>query len=97
MVVISWVISILLSLPQAIMFRKMKHPLVEFYQCTTLNVVEDFATKTVVDGETKFTLLGVDSDTIYSLYHFSFPFFVFFFPLGCLIVNYSIIIKIIRR
>ena len=97
MVVISWTLSLLLSLPQAFMFRKLKHPAVEFYQCTTDMVVEEFSEQVVVAGETQFRLLGVDSDTVYSIYHFSFPFFVFFFPLACLIFNYGIIIKIIRR
>ena len=97
MVVVSWLVSIILSLPQAFMFRKMKHPAVEFFQCTTNNVVEDFSTMILEDGETKFIFLGLDSQTVYTLYHFSFPFFVFFFPLAFLIVNYAIIIKIIRR
>jgi hypothetical protein len=97
MVVVSWIISIILSLPQAFMFRKLKHPYVKFYQCTTHMVVEEYSHQVVVDGETKFIFLGVDSETVYSLYHLSFPFFVFFFPLGCLIFNYGIIIKMIRR
>lgn len=96
MVVASWIISLILSLPQAFMFRKLKHPYVEFYQCTTDMVVEEYSSRVVVAGETKFIFLGVDSETVYSLYHLSFPFFVFFFPLGCLIFNYGIIIKMIR-
>ena len=79
------------------MFRKLKHPAVEFYQCTTDMVVEEYSDQVVVDGETRFIFLGVDSETIYSIYHFSFLFFVFFFPLTCLIFNYGIIIKMIRR
>jgi hypothetical protein len=97
MVVVSWIISLLLSLPQAFMFRKLKHPAVEFYQCTTDMVVEEYSDQVVVDGETRFIFLGVDSETIYSIYHFSFLFFVFFFPLACLIFNYGIVIKMIRR
>ena len=97
MVVISWIISTVLSLPQAFMFRKLKHPAVEFYQCTTDMVVEDYSKQTVVAGKIKFIFLGLDSDTVYNIYHFSFPFFVFFFPLACLIFNYGIIIRMIRR
>ena len=97
MVVVSWALSLLLSLPQAFMFRKLKHPVVEFYQCTTDMVVEEFSEQILVAGETKFSLFGVDSDIVYTIYHFSFPFFVFFFPLACLIINYGIIIKITRR
>ena len=97
MVVASWTISLILSLPQAFMFRKLKHPFVEFYQCTTDMVVEEYSSQVVVAGETKYIFLGVDSEIVYSLYHFSFPFFVFFFPLACLIFNYGIIIKMIRR
>merc|ERR1711892_373075 len=65
MVAVSWIISIILSLPQAFMFRKLKHPAVEFYQCTTDMVVEDYSTQTMVDGKIKFIFHGLDSDTVY--------------------------------
>ena len=97
MVALSWVVSIILASPQAFMFRKLKHPDIEFYQCTTTMAVEDFSEKIVVNGQLKFLFLGVEAETIYRFYHFSFLLFVFFFPLTFLMVNYFIIIKLIRR
>ena len=97
MVGVSWFISLLLASPQAIMFRKLKHPAVDFYQCTTTLVVEEYADMVVEDKQTKFILLGLDSGTIYIIYHFSFLFFVFFFPLVFLIITHIIIIKLIQR
>ena len=97
MVGFSWFISLLLASPQAIMFRKLKHPAVEFYQCTTTLVVEEYANLVVEDGNTKFVLIGLDSNTIYIIYHLSFLFFVFFFPLTFLIITHIVIIKLIQR
>ena len=97
MVTMSWVISIILALPQAFMFRKLKHPEIEFYQCTTTMAIEDSSYEVLVDGEKIFLFLGFDPETIYRFYHLSFLFFVFFLPLSVIIVNYVIIIKIITR
>ena len=97
MVTMSWVISIILALPQAFMFRKLKHPEIEFYQCTTTMAIEDASYEVLVDGQKIFLFLGFGTETIYRFYHLSFLFFVFFLPLAFLIVNYVIIIKIITR
>jgi hypothetical protein len=97
MVSMSWVVSILLSLPQALVFRKLKHPQLEFYQCTTSGAIEEFSEEVEVGGETKILFFGVEPETIYRTYHFSFLFFVFFFPLAVLMVNYFIIIRLIMR
>ena len=97
MVTMSWVISIILALPQAFMFRKLKHPEIEFYQCTTTMAIEDSSYEVLVDGQKIFLFLGFDPETIYRFYHFSFLFFVFFLPFSVLIVNYIIIIKLIKR
>jgi hypothetical protein len=97
MVAFSWVVSILLSLPQALVFRKLKHPELEFYQCTTSMAIEDFSQEVEVGGQMKILFFGVEPKTIYRTYHFSFLFFVFFFPLAVLMVNYFIIIGLIMR
>ena len=60
-------------------------------------VVEEYADMVVEDEQTKFILLGLNSGTIYIIYHFSFLFFVFFFPLVFLIITHIIIIKLIQR
>ena len=97
MVAISWIVSSLLALPQAFMFRKLKHPEIDFYQCTTTFAIEDVSDEVQVDGKKIFLFLGFDSETIYTFYHLSFLFFVFFFPLSVLMFNYFIIIKILTR
>ena len=97
MVLCSWIISLLLSAPQAFMFRKLKHPYMEFYQCTTNMVIESYS-ELVVEGDKAFYLFyGMDSDTLYMIYHLSFLIFVYFLPLCCLVVSYIFIIHLIRR
>ena len=97
MVLCCWVVSLLLSLPQAIMFRKLKNPHLEFYQCTTMMVVETYSELVKEDNKLKFVFYGIDAVVIYNIYHFSFLFFVYFLPLLCLIISYIIIIKLIKR
>ena len=97
MVLFSWVVSFVLSSPQALMFRKMKHPNLEFYQCTTNMVIENYST-VVKDGDkATYFFFGIDSDTIYMIYHLSFLVIVYFLPLCCLLVSCIFIIHLIRR
>ena len=97
MVFISWVVSILLSCPQALMFRKLKHPSLEFYQCTTNMVIESYSDIVIENSQAKIRFYGIDPSILYALYSGSFLFFVYFFPLFCLIISYTIIIIIIKR
>ena len=90
-------VSIFLAFPQALIFRRLKHPELEFYQCTTSMAVEEFSEEVFVDGEIKFIFFGFDAERIYSFYHFTFLFFVFFFPLAVLMVTYMVVIKLITR
>ena len=97
MVLFSWVLSFVLSSPQAMLFRKMKHPDMEFYQCTTKMVIENIST-VVMDGDkAKYYFFGIESDIVYKIYHLSFLVFVYFLPLCCLLVSYIFIIHFIRR
>ena len=43
MVMVSWLATIIFSLPQAIIFRVLKHPEKDFYGCTTNNFFEDLS------------------------------------------------------
>ena len=97
MVLCSWVVSLLLSLPQAFMFRKLKHPMLEFYQCTTRMVVEEFSEVVRENDNLRFVFYGMDSIDVYKIYHFYFLLFAYFLPLLCLVISYIIIIKLIRR
>ena len=53
MVLCSWIVSLLLSLPQAFIFRKLKHLYMEFYQCTTHMAIESYS-ELVVQGDKTF-------------------------------------------
>ena len=97
MVCISWVVSILLSFPQAMMFRKLKHPYLEYHQCTQKMVIESYSDIVVENGHEKYKFYGIDPSILYQLYSGSFLFFVYFFPLFCLIISYTIIIISIKR
>ena len=87
----------LLSLPQAFMFRKLKHPMLEFYQCTNAMVLEDYSEVVRENDTIRFVFYGIDSIDVYKIYNFYFLLFVYFLPLICLIISYIIIIKLIKR
>ena len=97
MVCISWTISLALASPQALMFRKLKHPSLEFYQCTTNMVIETYSEVVLENRQAKMKFFGIDPSVLYKLYSGSFLFFVYFFPLFCLIISYTIIIILIKR
>ena len=97
MVVFSWIISLMLSSPQAIMFRKVKHPYLEFCQCTTNMAIENYSVLVVKGDKALYLFHGIDTDTIYMIYNLSFLIFVYFLPLCCLIISYIFIFCLIRR
>ena len=77
-------LSLILSSPQAIMFRKVKHPYTEYHQCTSEMVLEMISELEIKDGELVFHLLGLNLDLIYFVYHFAFLFFAYYLPLFCI-------------
>ena len=97
MVFSAWVLSFMLSIPQAMMFRKVKHPDMEFSQCTTDMVLEMHSDMVIQDGEISFLFFGINPHIIYSFYHFSFLFFVYFLPLLVILINFMVILNIIKR
>ena len=70
MVVLAWLTTLLFSSPQAVIFRVMKHPQADFYQCTTWNFFEGFASN-VTEGNTTRLLLpgGMTPTQAADLYH----------------------------
>ena len=97
MVVCSWLVSLALSSPQAIMFRKVKHPNIDFCQCTSDLILEMNSEIIIKNGEPTFLFFGIDPEILYSVYQFSFLFFVYFLPLFCIIISYVVIIRLMRR
>ena len=58
MVCISWLISLTLASPQALMFRKLKHPSLDFHQCTTNMVIETYSEVGFEDQQAKRGSMG---------------------------------------
>ena len=89
MVTSAWVLTILFSSPQALVFRVMKHPMKEFYQCTTYNFWESVSTPTKGPGNsTSLSLAGLSPRQWEDLYHTVFNCQVFFIPLIIITVSY---------
>ena len=97
LVSLSWLFSFLLSLPQALMFRLIKHPQAEFYQCTSQMIFEMNSDISMVNGRPTFSFWGVEPKILYRVYRFYFLFFVYFFPLFCIIISVIALITVIRR
>ena len=97
MVILSWLITLVFTTPQAIIFRVMKHPTKEFYQCTTYHFFEDLASPVVVDNTTQLLWHGLTPVQWADLYHTLFNCQVFFAPLIAIITSYIKIFIIIRR
>jgi len=98
MVVLAWLTTLLFSSPQAVIFRVMKHPQADFYQCTTWNFFEGFASN-VTEGNTTRLLLpgGMTPTQAADLYHTLFNCEVFFAPVIAIIASYSKIFFVISR
>ena len=60
MVFSAWVVSFMV----AMMFRKVKHPHMEFSQCTTDMVLEMYSDMVIQDGEISFLFFGINPDII---------------------------------
>ena len=97
MVFISWLLTILFSSPQAIIFRVLKHPTKEFYQCTTYNFFQDLSSPMVMGNTTHMLLLGLRPVQWANIYHTIFNSEIFFIPLFIILGSYVKIYLIIYR
>ena len=59
--------------------------------------LEEYSEVVQVDHKDIFLFLGVNINFLYELYHIYFLFFVYIFPLCCLLVNYIIIMYLVRK
>ena len=96
-VILAWVLTLIFTIPQAIIFRVMKHPQKEFYQCTTYNFFEDLSTPVIVGNTTQLLLGGLTPVQWADLYHTVFNCQVFFAPLIAICASYACIYSILRR
>ena len=97
MVLLAWFLTLVFTTPQAIIFRVMKHPVKDFYQCTTYNFFEDLASPVIVGSSTQLLWIGLTPVQWADLYHTLFNCQVFFVPLIAIITSYIKIFIIIRR
>ena len=97
MVITAWVLTIFFTIPQAIIFRVMKHPDKNFYQCTTINFFEDLCSEVKVGNHTEKLLLGLTPVVWADIYHTIFNCQVFFVPLIAIVASYTQIYFILRR
>ena len=82
------------TIPQAIIFRVMKHPEKEFYQCTTYNFFEDLSTPGMVGNATQLLIAGLTPVDWADLYHTAFNCQVFFAPLIAICASKEVILSI---
>ena len=97
MVLISWLATIVFTLPQAIIFRVLRHPENDFYQCTTYNFFEEFSTPFIEGNITKLYLAGLTPVQCGDLYHTIFNCQVFFAPVIAIVVSYTKIYSVLSR
>ena len=97
MVLISWILTIMFSCPQAIIFRLMKHPAKEFYQCTTYNFFQDISSPVVMGNTTHLLLLGLSAVQWANIYHTIFNSVIFFIPVLIIVSSYVRIFHIMDR
>ena len=99
MVVGSWVFTLLCAAPQAVIFRVLKHPTKDFYQCTTIDFFEDLAEKrlNLKTNQTEYILGGIDTEAWHTIYHTVINTQIFFLPLLIIIISYIKIYSILSK
>ena len=71
MVLTAWLVTLISVTPQAVIFRVLKHPETDFYQCTTEGYFESLSTETVLVNNVTTLLLpgGLKPKQAADLYH----------------------------
>ena len=99
MVASAWVFTLLSASPQAIIFRVLKHPTKEFYQCTTIDFFEDLAEEhfNIQTNKTEYILAGINTEAWHTIYHTVVTSQIFFLPLLIIIISYIKIYSILSQ
>ena len=97
MVLLCWALTIVFSCPQAIIFRVLKHPTKEFYQCTTFNFFQDLSSPVVSGNTTQYLLVGLSPMQLGNIYHTIFNSVIFFLPVIIIVGSYARIFSILNR
>ena len=97
MVLSVWILTLVFASPQAIIFRVLKHPVKDFYQCTTFNFFENLSSPVVIDNVTHSLFIGLTPIQWADLYHTIFNCEIFFIPLIIIVASYAKIYLILTR
>ena len=97
MVILSWLATIIFTMPQAIIFRVMKHPEKDFYQCTTYNFFEELSSPVQIGNTTQLYLASLTPIQWADLYHTIFNCEVFFAPVIAIVASYTKIYSVLSR
>ena len=96
MVFTAYLYTMILASPQAVIFRVLKHPEKEFYQCTTFNFFENLSTRVTTGNQTQLVLLGLSPVQCADLYHTIFNCEVFFGPVIIIVASYAKIYAVLK-
>ena len=97
MVILSWLATFIFTLPQAIIFRVIKHPEKDFYQCTTYNFFEELSSPVQIGNTTQLYLASLTPVQWADLYHTIFNCEVFFAPVIAIVASYTKIYSVLSR
>ena len=96
MVFIAYLTTVVFASPQAVIFRVLKHPEKEFYQCTTFNFFESLSTPVQIGNHTQLLLFGLTPVQCANLYHTIFNCEVFFGPVIAIVASYAKIYYVLK-
>ena len=89
MVLLAYIAALVSASPQAFIFRVLKHPEKDFYQCTTLYFFSNLTTALNPRNITDQELLGLSPVQWEDLYHTIFNCEVFFVPVCVIVASYA--------
>ena len=97
MVLSVWILTLVFATPQAIIFRVLKHPVKDFWQCTTVNFFENLSSTVTSENVTESLLLGLTPVQWADTYHTIFNCEIFFIPVIIILASYCKIFLILTR
>ena len=97
MVMVAWILTLVFASPQAIMWRVLKHPTIDFHQCTTVDFFENLTSPVSVGNSTEMLLVGLTTDQWHNIYHVFFNSEIFFVPLILILISYFMIFITLAR
>lgn len=99
MILCAWLTSCIFAAPQTLVFRVLKHPQIEFFQCTSMDFFKDLLVFDAGDGrKVPSTFLWLGPDAWERIHSCIFLVAVYMVPLLVIIITYAnILAKIVRK